>query len=86
MLKNGSDMASINVDVNSGNSASLPQDSHQATMSNSAEGQQFQVSRYDATLGLFWGYRLNPDGTRDHTEVPLDADENYEVVNGQQGK
>src|SRR4051812_31951038 len=37
----GSKMANINVEYSSGNSARLPQDSHQATMANTSESQQF---------------------------------------------
>jgi hypothetical protein len=80
----GSEIANSNVDVNSGNSAGILQDSHQATMANAAEGQHFQVSRYDAARGLFWAVKLFEDGTRDSIEVPLDSSENYEVVTGGQ--
>lgn len=84
MITPGSDMANINAGHSSGNSAGIPQDSHQAAMSNAAEGQHFQVSRYDASLGLFWAYKLNSDGSKDTIEVPLSSDDNYELVSGSQ--
>ena len=80
MAGSGSDMAKINVDYSSGNSAANPKDSHQAAMSNAAPGQQFLVSRYDEMARMFFAYKLYEDGTHDRTEVPLAADENYEVL------
>ncbi len=80
MTGGSSDMANINVDYSSGNSAANPRDSHQAAMSNAAPGQKFLVSRYDEMARLFFAYKLNEDGTHDRTEVPLAADENYELV------
>ncbi len=80
MLTGDTPIANINADYNSGNSARIPDDSHQATMSNAAEGQQLLVSRYDDVKGLFFAYKLNPDGTHDRTEVPLGPDENYQRV------
>ncbi len=75
-----SPIASINVDYSSGNSASNPSDSHQASMSNAPEDQRFVVSRFDEVNGQFYAVKLNEDGTRDTTEVPLAADENFQVV------
>ncbi len=86
MLIDGSEMANINVGYSSGNTAANPRDSHQAAMSNAAPGQQLLVSRYDEMARVFFAYKLNPDGTHDHTEVPLAADENYQVVTKSQGK
>jgi hypothetical protein len=80
MARSGSDMANINVGYSSGNSAANPRDSHQASMSNSAPGQQFLVSRYDELARLFFAYKIDEKGKHDNTEVPLAADENYEVV------
>jgi hypothetical protein len=80
MARSGSDMANINVGYSSGNSAANPRDSHQASMSNSAPGQQFLVSRYDELARLFFAYKVDEKGKHDNTEVPLAADENYEVV------
>lgn len=80
MARSGSDMANINVGYSSGNSAANPRDSHQASMSNSAPGQQFLVSRYDEMARVFFAYKLDEKGKPDRTEVPLAADENYEVV------
>jgi hypothetical protein len=86
MSKSGSDMANINVDYSSGNSAANPRDSHQASMSNAAPGQQFLVSRYDEMTRIFFAYKLNDDGSHDRTEVPLAADENYQPVKKSKGK
>jgi hypothetical protein len=80
MTKSGSEMANINVGYSSGNSAANPRDSHQASMSNAAPGQQFLVSRYDEMARMFFAYKLHEDGSHDRTEVPLAADENYQVV------
>jgi hypothetical protein len=80
MAKSGSEMSNINVDYSSGNSAANPRDSHQAAMSNVAPGQHLLVSRYDENARMFFAYKLNPDGSHDNTEVPLAADENYQVV------
>lgn len=86
MTKSGSDMANINVGYSSGNSAANPRDSHQAAMGNVAPGQHLQVNRYDENARVFFAYKLNPDGSHDHTEVPLAADENYQLVSKSQGK
>jgi hypothetical protein len=86
MTKSGSNMANINVDYSSGNSAANPRDSHQASMSNAAPGQQFLVSRYDEMTRVFFAYKVDEDGSHDRTEVPLAADENYEVVKKAKGK
>ncbi len=80
MLTEGSDMANINAGHSSGNSAGRPKNTSQATLSNAAEGQRFLVSRFDEVKGLFYAYKLNDDGTHDHTEVPLAADENYQLA------
>jgi hypothetical protein len=80
MAGTGSDMSKINIGYSSGNTASNPRDSHQASMSNAAPGQQFLVSRFDTSTRQFFAYKLNPDGTHDHTEVPLGADENYQRI------
>ncbi|HEX8528730.1 MAG TPA: hypothetical protein VF646_01860 [Cytophagales bacterium] len=84
MLTGDTPIANVNAGYNSGNSARTPDDSHQATLSNAAEGQQLLVSRYDDVKGLFFAYKLNPDGTHDRTEVPLGPDENYRRVAGPQ--
>ncbi len=75
-------MANINAGHSSGNSAGRPKNSRQATLSNAAESQQLLVSRFDDIKGIFYAYKLNPDGTHDHTEVPLAGDENYQPVSG----
>jgi hypothetical protein len=38
------------------------------------------VSRFDDVNGQFYAVKLNEDGTRDTTEVPLATDENFQVV------
>lgn len=86
MAKSGSDMAKINVDYSSGNSAANPKDSHQASMSNAAPGQKFLVSRYDEITRVFFAYKLDENGKHNNTEVPLAADENYQVVTKAKGK
>lgn len=84
MLTGDTPMANINVDYDSGNSARNPDDSHQASMANAAPDQRFLVSRFDDVQGLFYAYKLNDDGTHDHSEVPLGPDENYQPVAGSQ--
>ncbi len=86
MLTGDTPMANINADYDSGNSARNPDDSHQASMSNAAPDQRFLVSRFDDVKGLFYAYKLNPDGTHDRTEVPLGPDENYQPVAGRQNQ
>jgi hypothetical protein len=85
MLTGDTPIANLNTDYDSGNSARNPDDSHQASMTNAAADQRFLVSRFDDVKGLFFAYKLNPDGTHDRTEVPLAPDENYQPVAGAQG-
>jgi hypothetical protein len=85
MLTGDTPIANINTDYNSGNSSRNPDDSHQASMSNAAPGQHFLVSRFDDVKGMFFAYKLDPDGSHDRTEVPLAPDENYQRVAGAQG-